>query len=231
MATTTSASIPRSTNGHLTLGQCVLEGRQSDEILFSCHACHPSLCNDNLSGHLGGGDARAAAGRRRTHRYTYRFLFIPGTIGAITWLARHEEVTPRDQAWTGPRLCRRSWQCDVQAKPAWSGDHRPRCRARAGAIGRSVRRSKNFSPYGYDERQYCSPGFNLPVGVWSRTPHGCFPEYHTSARQRGFRRCRIARRHGGEARRRPRGPRGRCDHAQPESRNASRSSGSAGSMR
>ena len=38
------------TNGHLTLGQCVLEGRQSDEVLFSCHACHPSLCNDNLSG-------------------------------------------------------------------------------------------------------------------------------------------------------------------------------------
>ena len=69
-------------------------GRVDDEVLISCHICHPSLANDNLSGmalvaHL----ARHLSSRPR--RYSYRFLFIPGTIGSITWLARNEERASR----------------------------------------------------------------------------------------------------------------------------------------
>ena len=166
------------TNGHLTLGQCVLEGRQSDEVLFSCHACHPSLCNDNLSG-ISVAVTLARLLKATKHRYTYRFLFIPGTIGAITWLARHEEITPRikhgmvlacvgDRGSVTYKRSRRS-QATID-------------RAVVHVLEQSGERFeiKEFSPYGYDERQYCSPGFDLPVGVWSRTPHGCFPEYHTS---------------------------------------------------
>lgn len=166
-------------DGHLTLGQCVLPGRQSDEILVSCHVCHPSLCNDNLSGvSVAVTLARLLANVAR--RYTYRFLFIPGTIGAITWLALHEKAAARIRhglvlACVGDR-----------GKLTYK-----RSRIGSAPIDRTVLHVLqqsgeefnvvDFSPYGYDERQYCSPGFNLPIGVLSRTPHGRFPEYHTSA--------------------------------------------------
>jgi aminopeptidase-like protein len=165
--------------GGLTWGQCVLEGRETDEVLISCHVCHPSLCNDNLSSiSIAVTLARLLAAVPR--RYTYRFLFIPATIGAITWLSRHEDVVPRIRH--GLVL-------------ACLGDrgHSTYKRSRTGTalidrvVAHVLQHSgdefsiRDFSPYGYDERQYCSPGINLPVGLLSRTPHGCFPEYHTSA--------------------------------------------------
>jgi aminopeptidase-like protein len=165
-------------DGHLTLGQCVLEGREPDEVLFSCHACHPSLCNDNLSG-ISVAVTLARLLKATPHRYTYRFLFVPGTIGAITWLARHEDVTARIKH--GMVLACVGDRGAVSYKRSRRG-HAAIDRAVAHVLERSGDRFdiRDFSPYGYDERQYCSPGFNLPVGVWSRTPHGCFPEYHTS---------------------------------------------------
>jgi len=72
--------------GHLTYGDLRLLGRTSDEVLISCHICHPSLCNDNLSG-IAVATALAQHLRKMELKYTYRFVFIPGTIGAITWLA------------------------------------------------------------------------------------------------------------------------------------------------
>ncbi len=165
--------------GHLTLGQHVLPGRSAEEVLFSCHVCHPSLCNDNLSG-ISVAVTLAKLLAKVPRRYTYRFMFIPGTIGAITWLARHEEIAARVRH--GLVL-------------ACAGDrgkvHYKRSRRGTAMIDRVMshvlERSgdafdvRDFSPWGYDERQYCSPGFNLAVGVMSRTPHGRFPEYHTSA--------------------------------------------------
>ena len=81
-------------DGHLTYGEYLHKGETEDEFLFSAHVCHPSLANDNCSGvalltHL----AKRMAGLRT--RYSYRFVFAPGTIGAITWLARNEEKTCR----------------------------------------------------------------------------------------------------------------------------------------
>lgn len=78
-------------NGHLTLGQCVLPGREVNEVLFSCHLYHPSLCNDNLSG-VSVAVTLARFLAKMSRRHTYRFLFIPGTIGAIAWLALHEDA-------------------------------------------------------------------------------------------------------------------------------------------
>ena len=165
-------------DGHLTLGQCVLEGGEPGEILFSCHACHPSLCNDNLSG-ISVAVTLARLLETVPHRYTYRFLFVPGTIGAITWLARHEDVAARIKH--GMVLACVGDRGTVTYKRSRRGQATVD-RAVVHVLERSGDRFdvKDFSPYGYDERQYCSPGFNLPVGVWSRTPHGCFPEYHTS---------------------------------------------------
>jgi len=166
-------------DGSLSLGECYLPGRTSDEVLISCHVCHPSLANDNLSGltvatHL----AQFLAGREL--RYSYRFLFIPGTIGAITWLARNQVAAER---------VRHGLVLTCIGDPG--AFHYKKSRRGNAEIDRAVmhvlsQQSSSpefleFSPYGYDERQYCSPGFNLPVGCLMRSVWGTFPEYHTSA--------------------------------------------------
>jgi aminopeptidase-like protein len=166
-------------SGHLTLGECCLPGTSSDEVLISCHACHPSLANDNLSG-LTVATFLAKLLLERQHRYSYRFLFIPGTIGAITWLARNPEAARRIRH--GLVLT-----CIGDA----GGFHYKKSRrgnAEIDRVAAHVLRHcgesaeiMEFSPYGYDERQYCSPGFNLPVGCLMRSVWGTFPEYHTSA--------------------------------------------------
>jgi aminopeptidase-like protein len=169
--------------GSLTYGECVVPGESSDEVVVSCHVCHPSLANDNLSGiavaaHLG------KILRGVSLRYSYRFLFLPGTIGPITWLAHHEDIVPRIRHGLvlvclgdeGRLTYKRSRRGDTTIDRAAAhvlrhfGDHEV----------------QPFSPYGYGERQYCSPGFNLAVGRLSRTPHGCYPEYHTSADDLSF---------------------------------------------
>jgi aminopeptidase-like protein len=165
--------------GSLTYGELFLPGETEDEVLISTHCCHPSLCNDNLSGMaLATTLARQLAGLSR--RYSYRFLFIPGTIGSITWLALNEERAARIRHGLvvacvgdpgGPNY-KRSRRGDAEID-----------RAAAHVLQHSGQAYEvyDFSPYGYDERQYCSPGFNLAVGSLTRTPHGRYPEYHTSA--------------------------------------------------
>ena len=165
--------------GHLTYGEYWIEGRTPDEVLFSTHVCHPSLCNDNLSGvALATYLARHLTGRRL--RYSYRFLFIPGTIGSIAWLSRNEEETSRIKHGLviacvgdpGKLTYKRSRRENAEID-----------RAVIHVLNHSGKEYEviDFSPYGYDERQFCSPGFDLPVGSLTRTPHGRYPEYHTSA--------------------------------------------------
>jgi aminopeptidase-like protein len=171
-------------SGHLTYGECYLPGRSTSEILISCHACHPSLANDNLSGLTVATFLAGFLSKRDLH-YSYRFLFIPGTIGAITWLARNQETAGRIRH--GLVLT-----CVGDA----GGFHYKKSRRGNAEIDRVAayvlqRYSDSseileFSPYGYDERQYCSPGFNLPVGCLMRSIWGSFPEYHTSADNLSF---------------------------------------------
>jgi aminopeptidase-like protein len=115
-----------------------------------------------------------------SHRYTYRFLFIPGTIGAVAWLARNEATVPRIRH--GLVLACAGDRGSLTYKRSRRGNA-PIDRAAVHVLEHSGDRFdvEEFTPYGYDERQYCSPGFNLPVGVLSRTPYARFPEYHTSA--------------------------------------------------
>lgn len=164
--------------GHLTYGESYLEGESKDEVLISTHICHPSLANDNLSGiTLATFLSLRLQGLPR--RYSYRFLFIPGTIGSITWLALNEPHLPRIKH--GFVLANVGDAGRLTYKKSRQGN---------ADVDRGVlnvlRRSgaaygvREFLPYGYDERQFCSPGINLPVGCLSRTPNGEFPEYHTS---------------------------------------------------
>ena len=166
-------------NGHLTFGEYFVKGQLQDEILISTHICHPSLCNDNLSG-------VALASILATHlseadlRYSYRFLFIPGTIGSITWLSLNEQKLSKIKHGlvvacvgdSGKFTYKKTRQGNAEI------DNTVMNVLKSSEVDFKV---IDFSPYGYDERQYCSPGFNLPVGCLMRTPHGEYPEYHTSA--------------------------------------------------
>jgi aminopeptidase-like protein len=164
--------------GSLTYGELLLAGEEDAEVLLSTHVCHPSLANDNLSGIvlLTELAARLAEAPRRL---SYRFLFIPGTIGSITWLARNERVVPRVIAGLvvacvgdpGPLTYKRSRQGVALVDRA--GTH---------VVSRKDGgRVLDFVPWGWDERQFNSPGFDLPVGCLTRSLEGEFPEYHSSA--------------------------------------------------
>jgi aminopeptidase-like protein len=166
-------------NGNLTYGECYLPGQTTDEILISCHVCHPSLANDNLSG-VTVATYLAKLLSECDRRYSYRFLFIPGTIGAITWLAQNQETAGRIQH--GLVLTCIGDSGEFHYKKSRRGDAEID-RAAAHVLKHHSQGSEilEFSPYGYDERQYCSPGFNLSVGCLMRSIWGTFPEYHTSA--------------------------------------------------
>lgn len=171
-------------NGSLTYGEYLIEGESDQEILLSAHICHPSLANDNLSGiavltHL------AQYLESTSHRYSYRLILAPGTIGSITWLARNEDKINRikhglavscvGDAGAATYKCSRQKDAEINQVVVYALEN--------SGLQYNV---EDFSPYGYDERQYCSPGINLDVGLLERSKYGAFPEYHTSADDLSF---------------------------------------------
>ena len=165
--------------GNLTYAECFIPGERPDEMLISCHVCHPSICNDNLSG-IALCTFLAKRLRGSPLRHSYRFIFIPGTIGAITWLALNENATGRIKH--GLVVANVGDSGKMNYKKSRRGDAEiDRAVAHALKYSGSPYEVSDFSPYGYDERQFCSPGFNLPMGSLTRTPWGRYPEYHTSA--------------------------------------------------
>jgi len=171
-------------DGSLSYGEYFVKGESDDEVLFSCYTCHPSMCNDNLSGvvlltflakHL----------KNLSLQYSYRFLFIPETIGAIAWLCRNEHNIKKikhglvatcvgDPGILSYKKSRRgNTEIDQTVIDVLknSGDDY---------------KIMDYEPIGSDERQFCSPGFNLPVGTLQRTSPPNFPEYHTSADNTSF---------------------------------------------
>ena len=165
--------------GRLTYGEAMLPGERAEEVLISCHSCHPSLANDNLSGiAIAVALAKRLAAAKR--RFTYRFLFIPGTIGSLAWLAANEAGLGRIAH--GLVLSCLGDGAPMTYKQSRRGNAAiDRIAAHVLGEAGAPHRILPFSPYGYDERQYCSPGFDLPVGCLMRSPNGTFPEYHTSA--------------------------------------------------
>jgi aminopeptidase-like protein len=169
-------------DGSLTYGEHVVPGRVTDEVIVSCHVCHPSLANDNLAGIAVAVSLAQQLALTQPH-YTYRFLFMPGTIGSITWLARNSSRIERVKH--GLVLACAGDPGSLTYKKSRRGD------AEIDRVVQHVLHSREhkvveFSPYGYDERQFCSPGFNLGVGSLTRTPYAGYPEYHTSADNPGF---------------------------------------------
>jgi aminopeptidase-like protein len=165
--------------GALTYGEVQVPGGSRDEVVIFTHVCHPSLANDNAAG-MAVTAALAEWLAKEPRRYTYRLVFAPGTIGSLCWLARNESRLGRIKHGlvlcllgdSGPLTYKRSRRgnagIDTVAEYALAG-------VAGGA------RLIDFSPYGYDERQLCSPGFNLPFGRLTRSVNGGYPEYHSSA--------------------------------------------------
>lgn len=165
--------------GSLSYGECLIPGSSDEEMLVSCHVCHPSLANDNLAG-MAVCTALAKSLATKPRRLSHRFLFIPGTIGSITWLARNEALLPRIRH--GLVVTCAGDSGPVTYKQTRDGNA-PIDRAMRQTLMDSGddHRILPFHPYGYDERQYNSPGIRLPAGALMRSPHGTFREYHTSA--------------------------------------------------
>ena len=162
--------------GALTYGELLIPGSLKDEFLVSTHCCHPYMANDNLSGIVT--SVQLAKGLLNSRpRLSYRFLFIPGTIGSITWLALNDPSGIRHGlvltclgdpgAFTYKQTRLGGALIDRVAKHVLNHS----------GVPHSV---EDFVPYGYDERQYNSPGFKLPVGALMRTPNGRYEQYHTS---------------------------------------------------
>lgn len=169
--------------GHLTYGEVVVPGESDEEVLITSHVCHPSLVNDNLSGLTVATELADWLARLPRRRWTYRFLFAPGTIGSITWLSRNAARIPRLRhvlvltglGGGGPLVYKQTRHGD-----------RPIDRIAGHVVRAHGGELRGYSPYGYDERQFNSVGFDLPAGRLTRTPHGEYPEYHTSADNLSF---------------------------------------------
>jgi aminopeptidase-like protein len=165
--------------GHVSYAEATIEGDGESEVLVSTYVCHPSLANDNLSG-IGVATILAKRLLGRRLRHTYRFLFAPGTIGPLAWLHQNQDGLDRiEHGLTvscigdgGDFTYKRSRRGDADIDRAMETVLRD-----SGAAHRVL----PWEPWGGDERQFCSPGFNLPVGTLMRTPHGEFAGYHSSA--------------------------------------------------
>ena len=165
--------------GSLTYAECYVRGASEREVVVFTHICHPSLANDNASG-IAVATQLASSLLEQPGRLSYRFVFSPGTIGAITWLARNEQNLGRiDHGLVlgllgdpGPLTYKKSGRGDATV------DRAARHVLASLALAHRI---EEFSPYGYDERQFNSPGIDLPVGRLTRSPNDAYPQYHSSA--------------------------------------------------
>ncbi len=166
-------------DGDLNYGECLLLGESSREVLLSCHACHPSLCNDNLSGIVVSTFLAKLLADTPT-RYSHRFVWIPGGIGSVVWMSQNQERLWRIAH--GLVLTCLGDPGNFTYKKSRRGD------AEIDRAVQNVLRQTGddfavleFSPYGYDERNYGSQKFDLPVGSLTRSTHEGFAGYHSSA--------------------------------------------------
>ena len=168
-------------SGHLTYAEARLQGETDDEVLISTYVCHPSLANDNLSGiAVATMVARALSQRERRLRHSYRVLFAPGTIGPLAWLHTNQQSLDRIMHGLTVSCIGDAGGFTYKRSRRGSADV-DRAAALALRDSAASHRIVEWEPWGGDERQFCSPGFNLPVGCLMRTPHGGFDGYHTSA--------------------------------------------------
>jgi len=173
-------------NGSMTIGEAVINGKSDKEVLFSTYICHPSLASNELSGPLVSAFIYNKLKEQKELKYTYRFIFVPETIGSIYSLSIKGEYWGKNLI-AGFVITCIGDNGKFTYKRSRIGDSLPD-RAVEAILDQSERDFNivDFFPSGSDERQYCSPGFNLPVGSLMRTMYGKYPEYHTSADNKDY---------------------------------------------
>jgi len=166
--------------GRLVVAESVLSGESDREVLFSSYLCHPSLANNELSGPLILSFLYRRLARRRNRKLTYRFVLVPETIGAIALLSRRGNHL-RERCAAGFQLSCIGDRGSLSVKTSRQEKSLADRAALAVLRQETGLRRYGFNPaVGSDERQYCSPGYDLPVVSVMRTMYTLYPEYHTS---------------------------------------------------
>ncbi|MEP7146713.1 MAG: DUF4910 domain-containing protein [bacterium] len=172
--------------GSMTIAEAVLKGETANEILLSTYICHPSMANNELSGPLVSAFIYKKLKEKKNRKYTYRFLFLPETIGSICYLSTHGEQMKKKLIAGYVVTCigdKGNFTYKKSRDGNTIGDRAAELVLKHGKENFII---EEFFPTGSDERQYCSPGFNLPVGSLMRTKYGKYKEYHTSADNKDF---------------------------------------------
>ena len=167
-------------DGHLTYGELIIPGETEKEILVSTYVCHPSMANNELSGPVLAVALAKTLAKKENRKYTYRFIWIPETIGSITYLSSHLDEMKKNTI-AGFVLSCVGDDRTYSYIPTRDGD------TLADRVAKNVL-SFHYPEYkrytylnrGSDERQYNAPGVDLPVCVVCRSKYGEYPEYHTS---------------------------------------------------
>lgn len=173
-------------NGSLTYADCILEGETENEILISTYVCHPSMANNELSGPLVAMFLYEKLAQLKKRKYTYRFVFIPETIGALVYLRQYGEHLKRHCKAGYVITCIGDRGIFHYKKSKYGNTLADKAALHTLKYSKKPYRVLDFYPGGSDERQYCSPAFNLPIGSLMRTPYREFPEYHTSLDNKEF---------------------------------------------
>ena len=172
--------------GAITVGSALLKGETDQEILLSTYLCHPSMANNELSGPLCMAFLYKALAAIPNRRYTYRFVMAPETIGVIAYLSDHGEAMKKNTVAGYVLTC-----CGDEAPFVFKQSKNPsgfleKCTEHALSHFELSYTTIPFAVGGSDERQYCSPGFNLPVGSITRSMYHRYKEYHTSLDNKSF---------------------------------------------
>ena len=170
--------------GFLSYGEFRHRGASRDEVILFTHACHPSLANDNTSG-LAVATRLAGWLAESPRRFSYRIVFAPGTIGSLCWLKRNERALARVRHGLVIGLLGDSAPLTYKASRLGTAEIDAIAKHVLTEIAQDTRFIP-FEPYGYDERQLCSPGFDLPVGRLTRSVNDGYAQYHSSGDDLGL---------------------------------------------
>jgi len=165
--------------GSMSIGEIEIPGLKEEEFLVSTYICHPSMANDNLSGMITAAFLAQSMLKKGTPEYSWRYIFVPETIGAIAYLRFNELLMKKLKGGFVVTTC--GGQGPLGYKKTFSGSHLIDRAVELAFRDREIDpRIYEFAPDGSDERQYSSPGFRIPIATISKDKYYDYPQYHTS---------------------------------------------------